>query len=52
MIALTGNYCYYNYLGETYSLISEGKNFFSYQLLVGIITAIAFFLGFASRKIK
>ena len=50
MIALTGNYCYYNYLGETYSLISEGKNFFSYQLLVGIITAIAFFLGFASRK--
>lgn len=41
---------YYNYLGETFGIASEGKNFFSYQLLVGIITAIAFFLGFASRK--
>lgn len=41
---------YYNYLGETFGIVSEGKNFFSYQLLVGIITAIAFFLGFASRK--
>lgn len=50
MLLLNGGYCYYNYLGENYSLISEGKNFFSYQLLVSIITAIAFFLGFASRK--
>ena len=50
MFVLVGDYCYYNYLGETYSLISEGKNLFSYQFLVGIITAIAFFLGFASRK--
>ncbi len=41
---------YYNYLGGTFGIASEGKNFFSYQLLVGIITAIAFFLGFASRK--
>lgn len=41
---------YYNYLGETFGIASEGKNFFSYQFLVGIITAIAFFLGFASRK--
>lgn len=41
---------YYNYLGEPFGIASEGKNFFSYQLLVGIITAIAFFLGFASRK--
>lgn len=50
MLLLNGGYCYYNYLGENYSLISEGKNFYSYQLLVSIITAIAFFLGFASRK--
>lgn len=50
MLLLNGGYCYYNYLGENYSLISEGKNFFSYQLLVSIITAIAFFLGFTSRK--
>ena len=50
MLLLNDGYCYYNYLGENYSLISEGKNFFSYQLLVSIITAIAFFLGFASRK--
>ena len=50
MFVLVGDYCFYNYLGETYSLISEGKNLFSYQFLVGIITAIAFFLGFASRK--
>lgn len=39
-------YCYYDYLGYTYSL----KKFISYPLLVSIITAIAFFLGFASRK--
>lgn len=50
MLVLAGGYCYYDYLGGTYGLISEGKNFFSYQLLVSIITAIAFFLGFASRK--
>ena len=47
MLVLAGGYCYYDYLGGTYGL---GKNFFSYQLLVSIITAIAFFLGFASRK--
>ena len=47
MLVLVGGYCYYDYLGGTYGL---GKNFFSYQLLVSIITAIAFFLGFASRK--
>lgn len=52
MFVLVGDYCYYNYLGETYSLISEGKNLFSYQFLVGIITAIAFFLGFADRKLN
>lgn len=49
MICLCGR-GYYNYLGETFGIASEGKNFFSYQFLVGIITAIAFFLGFASRK--
>ena len=52
MFVLVGDYCFYNYLGETYSLISEGKNLFSYQFLVGIITAIAFFLGFADRKLN
>ena len=49
MICLCGR-GYYNYLGETFGIASEDKNFFSYQFLVGIITAIAFFLGFASRK--
>ena len=49
MICLCGR-GYYNYLGETFGIVSEDKNFFSYQFLVGIITAIAFFLGFASRK--
>ena len=49
MICLCGR-GYYNYLGETFGIASEGKNFFSYQFLVGIITAIAFFLGFTSRK--
>ena len=49
MICLCGR-GYYNYLGETFGIASEGKIFFSYQFLVGIITAIAFFLGFASRK--
>ena len=52
MFVLVGDYCFYNYLGETYSLISEGKNLFSYQFLVCIITAIAFFLGFADRKLN
>ncbi len=47
MLVLVGGYCYYDYLGGTYGL---GKDFFSYQLLVSIITAITFFLGFASRK--
>ena len=49
MICLCGR-GYYNYLGETFGIASEGKIFFSYQFLVGIITAIAFFLGFTSRK--
>lgn len=49
MICLCGR-GYYNYLGKTFGIVSEDKNFFSYQFLVGIITAIAFFLGFASRK--
>lgn len=50
LCSVDGGGGYYNYLGETFGIASEGKNFFSYQLLVGIITAIAFFLGFASRK--
>lgn len=50
LCSVDGGGGYYNYLGETFGIVSEGKNFFSYQLLVGIITAIAFFLGFASRK--
>lgn len=50
LCSVDGGGGYYNYLGETFGIASEGKNFFSYQFLVGIITAIAFFLGFASRK--
>lgn len=50
LCSVDGGGGYYNYLGETFGIASEGKIFFSYQLLVGIITAIAFFLGFASRK--
>lgn len=50
MIVLVGDYCYYDYLGDTYSLIAERDQFFSYQLYVGIITVIAFFLGFITRK--
>lgn len=50
LCSVDGGGGYYNYLGETFGIVSEGKNFFSYQLLVSIITAIAFFLGFASRK--
>lgn len=50
LCSVDGGGGYYNYLGETFGIASEGKNFFSYQFLVGIITAIAFFLGFTSRK--
>lgn len=50
MFVLVGGYCYYDYLGDIYSLIDESKKFISYPLLVSIITAIAFFLGFAGRK--
>lgn len=46
MIVLVGGYCYYDYLEYTYSC----RKFISYPLLVSIITAIAFFLGFADRK--
>ena len=50
LCSVDGGGGYYNYLGETFGIASEGKNFFSYQFLVGIITAIAFFLVFTSRK--
>lgn len=50
MIVLVVDHCYYDYLGDTYSLIAEHDKFFPYQLYVGIITVIAFFLGFITRK--
>lgn len=50
MFVLASGYCYYDYLGDTYSFINEGGKFISYPLFVSIITAIAFFLGFAGRK--
>lgn len=50
MIVLVVDHCYYDYLGDTYSLIAEHDKFFPYQLYIGIITVIAFFLGFITRK--
>lgn len=50
MLVLASGYCYYDYLGYTYSFINESRKFISYPLFVSIITAIAFFLGFAGRK--
>lgn len=50
MFVLASGHCYYDYLGDTYSLIDDGRKFISYPLFVSMITAIAFFLGFASRK--
>lgn len=50
MIIFMDRHYYYNSLGETFDLTNGDRKFISYQLFVSIITAIAFFLGFASRK--
>lgn len=41
---------YYDNFENTYTLLGDNRSFFSYQFFVSIITAIAFFLGFAGRK--
>lgn len=41
---------YYDNFENTYALLGNNRSFFSYQFFVSIITAIAFFLGFITRK--